>query len=136
MNPAPLSAEEKTAYLCNAHSFNEPTARAYAETNGHCMYCGDDVFSHWHSYSSAQVDHILPQSKYPDFYWHPQNLVLACFFCNTTKKDEDFLHQGENPQDMLSNKRETLIARIRDHLGPEIKKRKQDFVDIKNALRR
>ena len=135
MNQVQMSNEEKIQYLQKRHQFNEVTARSYVEANGQCVYCGGDVFSHWQSYSSAQMDHILPRSKYPDFFEHPRNYVLSCYFCNSTKKTWDSLESGEDPLDMLCNKREELIARIAKKIAGAVEKRKQDFADIKSLFR-
>jgi uncharacterized protein (TIGR02646 family) len=63
--------------------------RAHLETvqNYRCCYCGLSLGET----SAGEIDHVAPQSIYPQFSYEPQNLVLACDYCNgfQKKKQED-----------------------------------------------
>lgn len=55
-----------------------------------CHYCGRPLEAH-----KVTLDHVLPQSKYPEFRYVLANLTVACENCNRKKKDrehDDFPH--------------------------------------------
>ena len=50
---------------------------------GRCAYC-EDLISH-----GAQLDHIAPKAKYPQYCYEPKNLVTTCPSCNMYLKNDD-----------------------------------------------
>jgi len=50
-----------------------------------------------------------------------QNFVLSCSLCNGIKRDDLILNSGENPEDMLINKRDELVARARELIETKLK---------------
>lgn len=75
--------------LTDKYEFNEPTAHAYAQSNGKCIYCCIDLMSDFVLYFNSQIDHIYPKSKYKDLEWCNNNNVLSCYYCNKKKRDFD-----------------------------------------------
>lgn len=53
------------------------------ETHEKCAYCESKIT---HVYP-GDVEHILPKSKRPDLIFKWDNLTLACFDCNNSKRD-------------------------------------------------
>lgn len=51
-----------------------------------CPYCGVG--------ETAELDHVLPRSVWPEFTIHISNLVPACRRCNGSKSDRNFLTSG------------------------------------------
>lgn len=43
-----------------------------------CCFCGLSLYET----SNAQIEHIAPKGKYPEFLFENQNLALACSYCN------------------------------------------------------
>lgn len=62
--------------------------RLYTIQGEYCIYCGNK----FRSINSAHREHILPKDDYPEYCFHPKNLVLACDVCNglEVKKNIDF----------------------------------------------
>lgn len=48
-----------------------------------CAYCM--VFNQSSHGLSWNIDHILPKDQYPQFLFHPLNLILSCKECNSFK---------------------------------------------------
>ena len=46
-------------------------------------------------YIKAEIEHLFPQSKFPQFIFHPYNLVPICQMCNTTKNNAFFKSKEE-----------------------------------------
>lgn len=52
------------------------------EQKGRCMFCRRVIDE---SQSSAELEHLVPKSEYPQFDTLPENLVLTCHNCNNKK---------------------------------------------------
>ncbi|MEA1842971.1 HNH endonuclease [Agrobacterium tumefaciens] len=59
------------------------TALLMVEQQRCCAYC----MSYLHEDHPAR-DHIAPKKEYPAWTFRPDNLVLACYACNTDRKDD------------------------------------------------
>lgn len=59
----------------------ELTSLLLAEQEHRCAYCGGRLFE-----KRPHRDHIAPKEKYKKWIFWPENLVLACFACNTESK--------------------------------------------------
>lgn len=57
------------------------TALLLVEQSKRCAYCGGRLFE-----TKPHRDHIVPKEKYRKWMFWPENLVLACFACNTDLK--------------------------------------------------
>ena len=97
-------------------NFSEGTARAYARTRGRCEYCDRDLIEDRLGYACGVIDHLLPKSTYPDLEWCQDNLVLACSLCNDVKRAHDVLKKSEKPEEALTQTRDALITRAREHI--------------------
>lgn len=65
-----------------AKSFKaEMTRLMLVEQSRRCAYCGSRLFE-----KHPHRDHIAPKEKYARWTFWPENLVLACFACNTDLK--------------------------------------------------
>lgn len=52
---------------------------------GICGYCGKDFKA---TFCESQIDHLIPQTKYPAYKNDYSNLVLSCKVCNNHKLDD------------------------------------------------
>lgn len=59
-------------------------AWALQNQNGRCGYCSLEISSS--ASRDSSVDHVAPKGDYPWWTFESQNLVLACFSCNTGRK--------------------------------------------------
>lgn len=57
------------------------TSLLLTEQSKRCAYCGGRLFE-----KRPHRDHIAPKEKYSKWMFWPENLVLACFACNTDLK--------------------------------------------------
>lgn len=57
--------------------------------NFKCEYCGYELLKDLNSMRGAQLDHLLPQSRYPELKDIDDNWVLSCYSCNQFKRDFD-----------------------------------------------
>ena len=58
-----------------------------------CVYCGKNLLSDVIRMTSAQLDHIIPKSKYKGYINEDSNLVLSCYCCNQIKRAFDPLEK-------------------------------------------
>jgi uncharacterized protein (TIGR02646 family) len=49
--------------------------------NNYCAFCGIDL----DIVPNMHREHIAPQYKHPTYIFEPENLVLACYYCNMHK---------------------------------------------------
>lgn len=52
------------------------------EQKGRCMFCRRIIDE---SQAAAEIEHLVPKSKYPQFETLPENLVVTCHNCNNKK---------------------------------------------------
>ena len=52
---------------------------------GICGYCGNHLKA---TYCQSQIDHFVPQKKYPEYKNKYSNLVFSCKVCNNKKRDD------------------------------------------------
>ena len=81
----------------------------YVRFRGRCGYCHRDLIADRFAYGCAEIDHLLPQGKYPALADEPLNWVLACCLCNRTKGAHDVLGEGMDPQETLVNEDERKL---------------------------
>jgi hypothetical protein len=106
-----------------------------------CVYCGENILCDLVRLTSAQLDHILPKSKYPDYKEEESNWVLACFCCNQIKRNydpwtelpEEIKSMGLSVESLMNN-RNLLIEKCREHLKPHLEKRKNIRNNINKIL--
>ncbi|HEX9060678.1 MAG TPA: HNH endonuclease signature motif containing protein [Clostridia bacterium] len=107
----------KLNMLVNDHRFNEGTARAYLESNGKCVYCGVDLLKDISTFYSADIDHLLPKSKYPELESNIDNWVLSCRACNSIKGKMNIADLSWTPEKAVKEHKKELIKIISDHLA-------------------
>ena len=66
------------------------------------VYCGEYLLKDRIRMISAQIDHVLPKSKYKEFTDLPDNRVLSCFCCNQIKRKFDPLAETPDIKSKLS----------------------------------
>ncbi len=114
--------------------FHDSIATAFVKARGRCEYCGYDLLRDRQGYASATVDHLLPKGTYGEnVAEHPNNWVLSCSCCNSTKGKYDVLEQGEDANDMVENKREVLIHRAKKYISGKMPEYDRDWI-IANQL--
>ena len=94
-----------------------------------CIYCGEYLLKDRIRMISAQIDHVLPKSKYKEFAELPNNRVLSCFCCNQIKGPFDPL--DKMPLDIKSKLsagtfkeyRQRLIEVCRNYIKPLLDKK-------------
>lgn len=75
----------------------------YRENTPRCCFCGailpisfkiykkKNLYNYTNiKYVNAQIEHIFPQSKFPQFIFHMHNLIPICQTCNSIKRDRFF----------------------------------------------
>jgi hypothetical protein len=83
------------------------------------------------SITSAQLDHLLPKAKYPEYRENEDNWILACFCCNQIKRKFDPCDKLSEDRksalspETLSEYRAELIEICRAHLIPNLEKREK-----------
>jgi len=58
--------EKLISKLTKDFGFWKPTAIAFIEASGKCVYCGENLYSDRLHYYSQNIDHVYPKAKYPD----------------------------------------------------------------------
>lgn len=107
--------------------FSRGWAVSYVRARGRCEYCGNDLLMSRQGYASAQLDHLLPQSKYPKFNDDVRNLVLACSTCNGIKSNFDPLDSGDDPSDALDKSHDKLVWRSRAKIRNQMEQKHDDL---------
>lgn len=64
-------------------------ARLWVRDEFKCAYCDEPLLFDFIRFFSSQLDHLLPQAKYPHLKDVEENWVLACFPCNQLKRAFD-----------------------------------------------
>lgn len=88
----------KEAYILSYYNHNQPR----------CCFCGslfpvsikrtkeNNKFKYLDvEYVQAEIEHLFPQSKFPQLIFHPYNLVPICRMCNDTKNNIFFDEKEE-----------------------------------------
>ena len=102
--------EEIAQQLEDLQVLGQQWSIVYARTGGRCEYCHRDLIADRFGYACAQIDHLLPQSLYPEVADNPLNWVLACHLCNSSKGVHDVLEDcADTPQVALATNRTGLI---------------------------
>lgn len=70
--------EEKSDY----HDYKDDLVKDFKNI---CGYCGKN---RKFFYDKFEIDHFIPQKKYPQFKNNYNNLVLSCQICNRHKSDD------------------------------------------------
>lgn len=100
--------------------------RIWARDQWQCIYCGEDLLKDVIRMTSAQIDHLLPASRYPEFWDTDANYVLSCYCCNQIKRDFDPLKDHEELKDApLNAHRDELIEISRKHIESRLNAKKQ-----------
>lgn len=107
------------AELKKGFGFWESTAIAFIEAKGRCVYCGEDLFSERLRYYSINIDHLFPQSIFPELKDVQSNLVLSCFRCNNMKR-KGYYPEVDNPKEMLETNRDVLVNMVKKDLAAKI----------------
>jgi len=63
--------------------------QSYVNDNCVCQYCGFDGKRSAEDWAQLQIDHLIPRGISREHKDDPLNLVVACYYCNTQKKDFD-----------------------------------------------
>jgi len=97
-----------------------------------CVYCQANLLKDRIRMTTAQLDHILPQSSYGSYKDLRDNLILACFCCNSIikgrfdplSKVSDEVKRNISPE-TFKDYRDLLIETCREHMNPLLKKKDQ-----------
>lgn len=105
--------------------------KIWARDNFCCAYCGANLLNDVISMSSAQIDHVLPKSKYKDYKDEDSNMVLACYCCNQIKRAFDPLEKLPEHERILitvetiGSFREKLLSICRDYVIRRLEQKKE-----------
>lgn len=105
-----------------------------------CEYCGEELLTDLIRMMSAQRDHLLPESQYPEYADVDANWILACFCCNQIKRDFDPLQEldekarAEVTPKNIGAYRGDLVAACKAYLRPKLKERDTILSDIAAIL--
>ena len=61
----------------------------YIECKCICVYCGFDGGRTPEDWAQLQGDHLIPRRVAAEYAEEPLNRVIACYYCNTVKRDFD-----------------------------------------------
>ncbi len=127
-------SNSKVKFLIEDFGWHEGLAAAFVEAKGVYQYCEKSLLDTELGYSSIVMDHLLPQSMYPEFAQDTRNHVLSCSSCNSMKGSSDILQEGENPEEMLASDKSVLIDRARENLNHKINGRRKEWEAIRDAI--
>lgn len=124
--------------LENKIGYSNDLASAFVRARGRCEYCGADLLMSRQGYAIAEIDHLLPRSKFAELSDNKQNHVLSCSTCNGVKKDESPLNKdkGEVANQMLEENRCELILRARKYIADKMEDYDEDWRKATRILHR
>lgn len=76
------AGEEVSDYQKSRYNRPDIKTAIVAETDGKCAYCESKILH----VDFGDIEHILPKSERPEFWFEWQNLTLACGVCNNKKR--------------------------------------------------
>lgn len=90
------------------------TSLLLIEQSKRCAYCGGRL-----NERKPHRDHIAPNEKYRKWMFWPENLVLACFACNTELKGtfNPIVKEGKNYRGSIFSIIHPYIDNPADHIG-------------------
>ena len=100
-----------------ALGFSRHVACSWVRAQGRCEYCHRDLITDRLGYVLQETDHLLPQSRFPEYVDDQRNTVLSCSARNGIKGDHVVLECGEKPAIMLEDHRHVLVQRVRQHIA-------------------
>ncbi len=65
------------------------TLKVWSMSDFRCVYCNLDLLETLDNNQLGVLDHLLPQSRYPQLVNSESNLVLSCWVCNRIKRHWD-----------------------------------------------
>ena len=120
MTPEEALNHAATTRLISDIGFSEELAVAYVQAGGRCEYCGTDLLMNRQGYASAELDHLLPRSQFPELSSDLVNLVLCCRTCNGVKGNWSDFQESEAGKKSLKDNRRELIAQAREHISKKM----------------
>ena len=100
--------------------------RIWVRDRWSCVYCNEGLLNHLIGMFSAQVDHLLPKSRYPEYADTEANYVLSCYCCNQIKRDFDPLNvRPELKEAALDMCRDALIEVCRQYIDERLEKKRK-----------
>jgi hypothetical protein len=114
--------------------------KIWVRDNFCCGYCGANLLEDVIRMSSAQIDHILPKSKYKEYKDEDSNMVLACYCCNQIKRAFDPLEKLPEQEKILMNAetlesfRSKLLSICGNYLKPLLDKKQQILYKSNEAI--
>lgn len=93
LNFTPTSVEEWNSYVDLKMKIKEHYAHVQDDK---CAYCRQPI--RYMGYGEP-IEHIVPKSKKVKWMFHPYNLCLSCYGCNTKKGDNNTLSNEFNHYD-------------------------------------
>lgn len=129
-----MTNDERISALVNEHGFNEGTARAYVQSSGKCVYCDKNLLYELSDFYAADIDHLLPRSKYPELESNTDNWVLSCRACNSIKGKMDIPSLSWDASTAIKEHKKEVIEIYRDALQERRNAKENEFTAIKNII--
>jgi hypothetical protein len=82
--------------------------QVWNKTGGKCWYCGNQTIPFGSQMNSFCADHVLPRVRGGKD--ELDNLVPACFHCNSTKNDKSLFDWANEDLDDEGNRRSLFYA--------------------------
>jgi len=79
---------------------------------GKCMWCNSEFDDH--NSKPFTIEHIYPQSKYPDLKYYWGNLGGACPQCNNSKGDKPWLDWFRSQPSHNKQRENDIIATLKE----------------------
>lgn len=88
---------------------------AYLNDRCVCQYCGFDGKRSPEDWAQLQIDHLIPRGLAGEHRDEPLNRVVACYYCNTQKRNFDPTG-GKLTRVSSEEERKELIEIVREFL--------------------
>lgn len=129
-----MADDERISALVKEHGFNEGTARAYVQSSGKCVYCDKNLLNELSDFYAADIDHLLPKSKYPEIESDIDNWVLSCRACNSIKGKMDLPNLSWNALTAIKEHKKEVIKMYRNALQERRNAKENEFTAIKRIV--
>jgi len=83
---------------------------------------------------AADIDHLLPKSRYPEIESDINNWVLSCRACNSIKGKMDISNLSWTATDAIKNHKKELIAMFRTLLQERRNTQEVEFKMIRKII--
>lgn len=129
-----MNTTEKIKLLTTKYKLNPMIARAYLESEGKCVFCGEELLDNLLGYLCCDTVRLLPQSEYPYIADNVENWVLCCPFCKAVKSRLE-IDLNWDKRKKLSKHKEELINIFKQSMESKRKQMVKEISEIKEIVK-